>query len=312
MKRRVQPKHEKYEEILSELGMKEAGIYGEQSLDYYLTLLPETDTPYYIFHDLRLPYRDSHFQIDTLILFSTFCLLLEVKYLRGIIHFDPKNQQLIQEVENKPLKALQDPILQVSNQCHKLESWMKNKNLAIAPTEKLVVLTNPKVIVKALSYPSIVEKHVIKSPGLSVKVDPYLRKHSFIHYDKKTLNKISKQLNKDHTPLQSSPIGQYKVFPSDILTGVLCPDCNPNVVMQRIHGKWKCPVCSLISADAHIQALIDYALLISTVITMSELKRFLRINNNHVIRLIIRNMNLSGNGQTKSRTYNLTPLLHKL
>lgn len=90
MKRRVRPNHEKYEEILSELGIKEAGIYGEQALDYYLKLLPETDTPYYIFYDLRLPYRDSHFQIDTLILFSNFYLLLEVKYLRGLIHFDPK------------------------------------------------------------------------------------------------------------------------------------------------------------------------------------------------------------------------------
>lgn len=311
MKRRVRPNHEKYEEILSELGIKEAGIYGEQALDYYLKQLPETDTPYYIFHDLRLPYRDSHFQIDTLILFSNFYLLLEVKYLRGIIHFDPKNHQLIQEVEDKPLKALQDPILQVSNQCYKLETWVKLKSLPTTPFEKLVVLTNPKVIVKVLSSPSFVEKHVIKSPALSGKVAPLLRKYFNSHYDKKTLNRISKLLNKDHTPLQSSPIAKYKVFPSDINSGVLCPDCKPNVVMQRIHGKWKCPNCFLLSVDAHIQALLDYALLINTEITMSELKRFLRIENNHIIRVLIRNMNLQGTGNTQSRTYNLTPLLTK-
>jgi hypothetical protein len=214
-------------------------------------------------------------------------------------------------VEDKPLKALQDPILQVSNQCYKLEEWVKLKNLPSAPYEKLVVLTNPKVIVKVLSSPSIVEKHVIKSPALSGKVALLLRKYSNSHYDKKTLNKISKLLIKDHKPLQSSPIAKYKVFPSDIITGVLCPNCKPNVVMQRIHGKWKCPNCFLLSADAHIQALIDYALLNNTEISMSELKRFLCIDNNHIIRVLIRNMNLQGTGNTQSRTYNLTPLLTK-
>ena len=235
-----------------------------------------------------------------------------MKYLRGIIHFDPKNHQLIQEVEDKPLKAFQDPILQVSNQCYKLESWLKQKKLPTAPLEKLVVLTNPKALMKVLSYPSMVEKHVIKCPALSEKVGQLLSKHSTYHYDKKNTNKILKLLIKDDTPLQSSPIVQYNITPIDILTGVTCPNCKPFVLLQRIHGKWKCPVCLLISSDAHIQALTDYALLISKEITMQELKRFLRIDNNHVIRVLLRNMNLAGSGNTKSRTYNLSPLLTKI
>ncbi len=311
MKRRVRPNHEKYEDLLMELGIKEAGIYGEQALDYYLKLLPETDTTHFIFHDLRLPYRDTHFQIDTLIIFSNFCLLLEVKYVRGTIYFDPKNNQLIQEVEDKPLKALQDPILQVSNQCYKLTSWLKHKNLPIVPCEKLVVLTNPKVIVKVLSSPSIVEKHVIKSPALSEKVIPLHKKNPTQFFDKKTLNRICRLLIKDHTPLRSSPIEQYKVITSDILTGVLCPNCPHHVVMKRIHGKWRCPNCLLLSHDAHIEALRDYALLISSEITMEELRRFLRIDNNYIIRRLLKNMKITGTGNTKSRTYNLTPLLTK-
>lgn len=77
---------------------------------------------------------------------------------------------------------------------------------------------------------------------------------------------------KDHTPLLSSPIKQYKVTPTDILTGVICPSCSPHVIMERIHGKWRCPTCLLISADAYIEALKDYALLISHEINMKELK----------------------------------------
>ncbi|WP_152445795.1 nuclease-related domain-containing protein [Bacillus sp. THAF10] len=310
MKRRVHPQHPKYEDILTELGIKEAGIYGEQALDYYLKLLPDT-FPYFIFHDLRLPYKDTHFQMDTLILFTNFYLILEVKNLRGTIFFDPKNHQLIQEVEDHPAKVYLDPILQVSNQAYKLMEWFKNKSLTKLPGEKLVVLTHPKVLVKVLSSSYLIEKHVIKSPALNQKLLPFFKKHPTTLLDKKLHNKVSRMLLKDHTPISSSPIEQYDVLKADLLTGVLCPNCSPvkTTVMKRIRGKWQCPHCYLISKDAHSEALKDYALLISHEITMNELKWFLRLEDRHTIRRLLKDLNITGSGHTKSHIYNLTSLL---
>ena len=311
MKRRVRSNHEKYQDFLNELGRKEAGIFGEQSLDYYLKLLPETEHPYYIFHGLRLPYRDTFFQMDTLILFSNFLLILEVKYLKGILYFDPKNYQLLQEVEDNPHKVYPDPILQASNQCSKLKSWLRTKQLNEVSCEKLVVLTNPKVITKVLSSPSEVDRYVIKSPALSTKVNTLLKRHSSQPLDKKHIKKLIKQLLKDHTPDKSSPIPQYGVLSSDIMTGVLCPSCIPNEIMKRIHGTWECSICGRKYESAHRAALVDYALLISPFITMRELRRFLGVENRVTITRLLKNLNIEFVGGNKSRSYNLTPLLPK-
>lgn len=311
MKRRVRPDHENYQDFLNELGRKEAGIYGEQLLDYYIKLLPETDHPFYIFHGLRLPFRDTFFQIDTLILFSSFFLILEVKYNKGTLYFDPKNYQLIQEVEGSPHKGLPDPILQASNQCFKLQLWLRAKQLPELPCEKLVVLTHPKAIIKVLSSPSEVERYVIKSPALTIKVKAILEQQSSQPLDKKIIKKIIRSLLKDDTPATSSPIPQYAILPSDIMTGVFCPNCDPYIVMRRIHGKWECANCGGKSEDAHRAALKDYALLISPFLTMRELKRFLRIENRVTINRLLNQLNVEFVGGNKSRTYNLTPLLTK-
>ncbi|TYS55657.1 NERD domain-containing protein [Sutcliffiella horikoshii] len=311
MKRRVRPNHEKTQDFLNELGRKEAGIYGEQSLDYYLKLLPETDHPFYIFHGLRLPFRDTFFQMDTLILFSNFFLVLEVKFFKGTLYFDPKNYQLLQEVDDNPLKVYPDPILQAFNQCSKLQSWLRTRQLPDVPCEKLAVLTNPKVITKVLSSPSEVDRNVVKSPALSAKVRMLLKRHFSQPLDKKFIKKLIKQLLKDHTPDNSSPILQYGVLPSDIIKGVLCPCCSPYKVMKRIYGTWECLYCGGKYDDAHRAALVDYALLISPFITMRELKRYLRLENRLTIISLLKNLNIEFVGGTKSRTYNLTPLLTK-
>ncbi len=312
MKRRIRPNHEKYQDFLNELGRKEAGIYGEQSIDYYLKLLPETERPYYIFHGLRLPFRDTFFQIDTLILFSNFFLVLEVKYFKGTLYFDPKNYQLLQEVEGNPLKVYQDPILQASNQCFKLNSWLRTKQFPEFPCEKLIVLTNPKVITKVLSSPGEADRYVIKSPALSTKVNTLLKRHSSEPLDKKLIKKLVKQLLKEHTLDNSSPIPQYGVLPADIITGVLCPNCIPNEIMKRIHGAWECSKCRGKFEDAHIAALRDYVLLISPFITMRELRRYLGIENRVTIIRLLKNLNIDFVGEKKSRTYNLSPLLTKI
>ncbi|NMH75107.1 NERD domain-containing protein [Bacillus sp. RO2] len=311
MKRRVPPNHEKFQDFLNELGRKEAGIFGEQTLDYYLKLLPETEHPYYIFHGLRLPFRNTFFQMDTLILYSNFILVLEVKFFKGTLYFDPKNYQLLQEVDESPLKVYPDPILQASNQCSKLESWLRTKQFPELPCEKLAILTNPKVITKVLSSPSEVDRYVIKSPALAAKASALLKRYSSQPLEKKLIKKLIKQLLKDHSPDNSSPIAQYGILPSDIIKGVLCASCNPYKIMKRIYGTWECPNCLERSDSEHIVALKDYALLISPFITMKELKIYLGLENRLTIISLLKNLNIEFIGGTKSRTYNLTPLLTK-
>ncbi|CAG9622165.1 nuclease-related domain-containing protein [Sutcliffiella rhizosphaerae] len=177
MKRRVRKNHEMYDAILNELGKREAGLYGENSLDYFINLLPETSPSYHVLHDLRLPYKNTYFQIDTLIIFPSCLLIIEIKNNRGTVYFDPRNNQVIQEVEDLPPKSLPDPILQVTNQAYKLKKWIEKRHCSSLSIDNLVVLTNPNVIVKVTSSPGLVEKHVVKSPALLGKVRAILNKY---------------------------------------------------------------------------------------------------------------------------------------
>lgn len=299
---RVSPEHPGYADVVKELGIRQAGFNGELALDYYLSLLPDKDVKFFVFHDLRLPYKDTYFQIDTLILFLSFYLILESKNYRGTLSFDPKYQQVIQEVEDNPPRALPDPILQVKRQSKQFQNWLRLKNLPLIPGENLVVLTNPKAIIKVLSEPRLVEKHVIKSLGLSTRVELFLKKHSPIIWCKKELRKCSSLLLKDNTPLESNPLEKYNIKKSDILKGVFCPKCQFRA-MGRIYGKWKCPRCLFVSEDAHIAALNDYRLLISPSISNKEICDFLGIKDAHTARRLIQSMNLDYKGDNRQRIY---------
>jgi hypothetical protein len=72
--------------IKGDLAKSFAGYRGENSIDYPLSSLP--DKKYFIFHDLRLPYKNQFFQIDTLLASTKHFVILEVKNIAGTVYFD--------------------------------------------------------------------------------------------------------------------------------------------------------------------------------------------------------------------------------
>lgn len=69
------------------------GYRGEEMVDYKLRT--QTNSDFRIFHDLRFRVNHHFFQIDTLILTSSFLLILEIKNIKGILEYDSDLQQLI-------------------------------------------------------------------------------------------------------------------------------------------------------------------------------------------------------------------------
>lgn len=286
--RRARKDHWRYQDIVREHGIKQAGYKGEQSMDYYMGFLPKTNPPISIFQDLRLPHtKESFFQMDNTLLHPNFMLILEVKNYKGTLSFDPKFQQVIQEVENNPLLSLPDPILQVKMQEMKLNQWMKSKNLPLLPIERLIVMVNPKAVIKVDSLHGLIERHVIKAPALHDRIQNYLKKYPNQILSKKDYKRISSLFIKEDTPSETSPIIQFGIIPSDIIPGVFCQRCITTSPMTWHHGKWFCKHCSFVSATAHLPALEDYALLISPTINNKELRRYLLLDKPHTARRII-------------------------
>ncbi|CAG9623174.1 hypothetical protein BACCIP111883_03970 [Sutcliffiella rhizosphaerae] len=63
---------------------------GEESIDYYLELLPETTEEVLIFHDIRLPFKNYYFKSSNLIMGVSITLPIFVRKIFRVKNFHPQ------------------------------------------------------------------------------------------------------------------------------------------------------------------------------------------------------------------------------
>lgn len=297
--RRLRPDHPKIPQIQAELGKRKKGYRGELSLNYYFDLI---DTPgYLILHNIRIYDGKSYFQIDTLIITSSFYLILEIKNIGGTLYFEDESKQMIRTYNNEE-EGMSNPILQAGRHSYQLKKWLTLRKLPILPIEYLVVFSDPKTIIKA-SKPSIFTK-VLQSQNLPFTFKKIEKRHQIETLTMKEMRKIAAIIEKYHTPNRPQLLSKFSIVQSDIQKGVICPKCFA-LPMIRKKGFWHCDKCHTKSADAHIEALRDYAMFINSTVTNQEVRQFLQISSSKVARNILESMNLSSKGKTKSTTYSL-------
>lgn len=283
----------------SELGRRRAGYRGEQSVHSILAILPKNE--YFIFHDLRLPSNPHFFQMDLLILSTSFFLILEVKNMAGELFFDDTFKQIIRTL-NDQNDAFDDPILQVRQQRIKLLEWLSMKKIPLIPIETLVVSANSKAVLRAENKD--LSKIIVRKNSLILKIEEIKEKHRQEITTKKELKKVINSLLKAHTPHLPKILEYYNILPNDLATGVQCPNCAA-LPMTRKCGKWLCSRCSYSARDAHLMALRDYALLIKPTITNRELRKFLHVESDSVALKMLRAGHFPHTGSTKNRVYHL-------
>lgn len=295
--------HLKYGELQIEFARYSAGYRGEVALNYYLHDLDENS--YLIFHDLRLP-RDKekkyYFQIDCLILHSSFGVLLEVKNLSGDLYFDHHFDQM-KRTKNGVDETFPDPVNQVQQQKSYLESWLKRNQLPKIPLHSLVVLTNPKSFITLSPHYGKKAAHIIRAKGLVNKVQDFTTFHQEI-LSKKDHSKFTTKLLKQHEKHNPDVLKTHNIKKTDIITGVFCPDCN-HVPMHRERSTWVCSRCYGKSNDAHIRAIQDYALIFDEPVKNKALRRFLHIDSSTCMKNLLKSMNITPSGPTNSATYQL-------
>lgn len=299
--RRLPQAHPKRKVIEEDLAKSAAGYKGEQSLDYYLSFLPESE--YFIFQDLRLFEKNHYFQLDTLILSPSFFLILEVKNISGTLTFDQTFHQLIRTV-NGVEEVFPDPIQQVRHQQFQFQNWLKSNHCPLVPVDSLVVISNPHTQIKT-SGNSKPQLPVIHSTSLLDKVNRLKEIYKEEILLKKDIRKLCKLLKKHDSPSNPEILERYQISKSDLLTGVLCTRCRA-IPMDRKSGKWICPNCSFFSKDAHISALADYSLLVHSAITNEEAREFLHLSSRSIAHHLLMQMNIPYSGTTKGRAYSLS------
>lgn len=299
--RRLLQNYPRRKQIEQDLAKKLTGFKGEQSMDYYLSFLPEED--YLIFHHIRLRGDLHHFQMDILILFPAFFLILEIKHISGKVTFDKDSNQLIREY-NDEIEIFPDPILQVNHQRFQFKKWLENKKFKPIPIETLVVMTNPTSLIQFTPNSYSYKQIIIRSTNFLSKINHLSQKYKEDKLNKKELRKLSKLLLKHHTPKHPDVLQKYNILKSEILQGVHCPECF-YLPMEKTKRKWNCPQCGHCSKTAMIETLKDFSLLFQPTITNKEAREFLQIPSESTVRRLLLDLGLANTGTTKGRIYEL-------
>ncbi|MDR7074561.1 nuclease-related domain-containing protein [Fictibacillus barbaricus] len=305
LQRRLVYHHPKLLSIEDELGGRLYGHYGERSNDYFLK--PLISKGYSVIHDLRLDAYESFFQIDTLLISPWYFLILEVKNISGTLIFDHLNQ-VIRQKEDGTDEAIPNPIFQVKRQQSHLIEWLARNRVPQIPVHSLVVMSNPKTIIKAPPTLKEVKEKITHSPYLQERINLIEKLHPTEKLSKKEITKLTKTIVRQHNPENPDLLKRFQIEEKDIIKGVYCTKCFHMPVMRK-YGAWYCMKCSYQSPDLHIPTLNDYALLFGNTISNKQFCDFLQLSSRHVARRLLLDMELAHIGSNKNRKYILPTLM---
>ncbi|WP_078544023.1 nuclease-related domain-containing protein [Litchfieldia alkalitelluris] len=302
--KRLHPQHERRSLVIEDFKKREAGYKGEVSLDYHLSFIDSQ--LYSILHDLRLPdERGRFFQVDTLIVSKKMMIAVEIKNIMGTLYFDSVFNQLIRTKEGIE-SGFGDPISQVQKHSLQLKGFLKRHNQPELPVCPLVVVTSPQSVIKTSSDHRKISNIVTHSINLPAKVSQLDEIYSKEVMNEKEIKKMARILIRQHVELRYSVLEKYRIKAHELIKGVICQNCEYHP-LKRIRGNWYCNKCKWKNPDAHLEAIEDYSLLISPVITNRQLRDFLLIDSSTIAKKLLQSQNLSHNGKNKGRIYYLPP-----
>ncbi|WP_175478070.1 MULTISPECIES: nuclease-related domain-containing protein [unclassified Bacillus (in: firmicutes)] len=287
--------HPKKAKIERDFLKRKAGFEGELKLDYPFSLLDEEK--YDILLDLRLPFKEHFFQIDALILTKSYFLNVEVKNISGILTFDPYFKQFLRNYRGDE-DAFRNAVSQAAQQTLQLRKYIPQLNY---PGEFVVVNANSNSIFRTTKETKSLDKKVCPIGSLLDLI--YEMDTQFTEVmDKKEIKKITKRLLKAHTPRENKILDSYGIKPDEIITGVQCSKCK-KIPMKYIKGFWVCYQCANQNRDGHVQAVIDYFLLMGNSINNSQFRNFMQLPSAIIATNLLQKLSLKSTGVNKGRTY---------
>jgi hypothetical protein len=288
------------QQLQDELDKRWAGYWGECSLDYHLSFLDEKK--YLIFHDLNLPLGENTFQIDTLLLSSSFAVIIEVKNIAGTLFFDRSFHQLIRTSSNGVEEGFPDPVTQVKLHEHQLRSFLDNNRLPQVPLEHVVVITTKNSVLKTNPGERKIFQKVFKAPHLLSRIQNLELMYPDKILSTKDLQRYSRILVKKNTPPKKMFMDRYLLSKDQLMPGIHCPSCS-FISMKRIRRNWYCPACEIYSKEAHIKSLRDYFLLIDSKINIPQFREFAGLESRSVAARLLSSTNFPNSGTTKNRFF---------
>lgn len=289
LSRRLYSEHEKFPQIIDEIKRIEAGEFGERLLIEQLEL--EFGKDIRLLHNIFIGKN----QMDLLIFTKRWCLLLEVKNIKGHVIFTTGPRQLIRRNENGTEEVFQSPDSQLERLHFALEDFFRMHAVNLPIYSAIIFPFNNVIIEKSTTkFPVFIGKDIINYIK-SLQVDK----------DNGNAAAVIKLLQDNSIPWHRFPLCDYYNIPRQFIrSGVECQYCG-TIPMIRINRTWKCRSCGVTDINAHIKALRDYYVLISNFITSRDAMIFLGLRNRFEAIRILNANSIRRIGQSKTSKYEL-------
>ncbi|SEC00447.1 NERD domain-containing protein [Paenibacillus sp. GP183] len=209
----VEPK----DNIEKDIKLLKYGIDGENNVYFELK---NSFLPILCLHDVRLEYGDYVAQLDFVVISNKFACILETKKLSGNISID-SDGNFVRTMKNKYGKdykeGIYSPVTQNKRHVdilrHVLSKELKINNM---PILSLVVMANPKTIIKKYKCPAEIDRCIIKYDQLKSTLEKY-QNDKVNTYDlaEKEMNDIANLLVKLNTPIDMDFVAKYQLSSND-------------------------------------------------------------------------------------------------
>lgn len=288
---RVPTVHPLFPQWTERLRRMSAGFHGEQRVDSLFYEIP-IETPHYFIQDLYIQKPKSSHQIDTVLVTSRFVLLLEIKTISGELNFDPQLRQFSRTNKDGSVDGMRNPDDQLRRHEKFVQHYLASQKVSL-PVIGVIVFTYPSSIVNSRPKNRI----IIQASGLPFLVDQLLAKYPDELLNTRKTRHLAERLLKMHS---ERPLRRIEV-PAGLRRGVLCRQCDK--VLHYDKRAWRCSQCTYKNPLAHLDALLQYRVLISETISNREFRDFTGLTSISIASKMLTGLNMEIKSSFKDRLY---------
>ena len=297
LERRLPKSHAFWPDVQKILRKEGGGYAGELRVDRELSESQFFDD-YVFLKSILVGNEVAYCQIDSLIIYPKFVLIIEVKNIPGILTYDEESHQLTRRRDNGPVEGMGNPEDQLQRSKRFVKRLMVQHQMTIS-VHGMIVFSNPASILEK-PFPNCLAIHVSGLYQALENLHQLYADQSNPHFDTRKVHQLFVHNEPAHPPKKPSHI-PTKVF-SDLIMGVLCPNC----VMTKLNYRskfWRCSKCKYKSEGLHLTTLQEYRILFSEEITTSEWMRFTGMKSVATTRRMLSKSNLEKVGGNKNRKW---------
>lgn len=240
-------------------------------------------------------HKNRYIQIDTLLITSSYILIVEVKNIIGTINFKTSPNQLIRTL-NEKITPYKCPIIQLERNQDGFQTWLHQTQWNIPVYTILIFASDNAIIENAPTHQTIL---FAKNFPLFIqklnKLPPQITKNQF--------QKIKEIIAQKNTIFVEKPLCEkYEINPMELKKGILCINCGAR--LYRItERQWKCEACRQIDKDPIPRNIDDLFILMNQEITTKECMHLLQLNSRHTLNYTFQKMKLIKTKKGNKTTY---------